>query len=255
MTEVSSSVAEVAVDDVVLGLWRALSRRDWDAVKTFLADDCLYADMPVPALSARGPENIVKRLKMGLEPLAAYENHDGLLVSDGPDAIYEHSETWTFPTGEQGVLRFVTVHKVVGGQSDCLERLLGHEQPRGLRAAEPLREPRHGGHQLGFRRHGFGLRSPFEATSNPPQPTMRNAQRWVAERMVVCSPPQQRGGLGAEALLTVAGRRGRDALRAESRRAISYSVSLVPLFRGAGAVRAVPAAPPNPAAAVAPAMA
>ncbi len=116
MTEVSSSVAEVAVDDVVLGLWRALSRRDWDAVKTFLADDCLYADMPVPALSARGPENIVKRLKMGLEPLAAYENHDGLLVSNGPDAIYEHSETWTFPTGEQGVLRFVTVHKVVGGK-------------------------------------------------------------------------------------------------------------------------------------------
>ena len=116
MTEVSSSVAGVAVDDVVLGLWRALSRRDWDAVKTFLADDCLYADMPVPALSARGPENIVKRLKMGLEPLAAYENHDGLLVSNGPDAIYEHSETWTFPTGEQGVLRFVTVHQVIGGK-------------------------------------------------------------------------------------------------------------------------------------------
>ena len=53
---------------------------------------------------------------MGLEPLAAYENHDGLLVSNGPNAIYEHSETWTFPTGEQGVLRFVTVHKVVGGK-------------------------------------------------------------------------------------------------------------------------------------------
>jgi limonene-1,2-epoxide hydrolase len=116
MTDVSSVVSGVAVDDVVLGLWQALSRRDWDAVRTFLADDCLYADMPVPALSARGPENIVKRLKIGLEPLAAYENHDGLLVSSGPDAIYEHSETWTFPTGEQGVLRFVTVHKVEGGK-------------------------------------------------------------------------------------------------------------------------------------------
>jgi limonene-1,2-epoxide hydrolase len=103
----------IAVEDAVVGLWRALSRRDWDAVKTFLADDCLYVDMPVPALSARGPEDIVKRLKMGLESLAGYENHDGLLVSHGPDAIYEHSETWTFETGEQGVLRFVTVHKVV----------------------------------------------------------------------------------------------------------------------------------------------
>lgn len=102
----------ISVDDVVLGLWQALSRRDWEAVKTFLSDDCLYVDMPVPALSARGAEDIVKRLKMGLEPLAGYENHDGVLVSNGSDVLYEHSETWTFATGEQGVLRFVTVHKV-----------------------------------------------------------------------------------------------------------------------------------------------
>lgn len=106
----------IAVDDVVLGLWQALSRRDWDAVKTYLSADCLYVDMPVPALSARGPDDIVKRLKMGLEPLAGYQNHDGVLVSDGCDVMYEHSETWTFTTGEQGVLRFVTVHKVIDGK-------------------------------------------------------------------------------------------------------------------------------------------
>jgi len=109
MTEVST----VAVEDVVLGMWRALSRRDLDAVKTFLAEDCLYVDMPIPALSARGPEDIVKKLKMTVEPLAGYENHDGLLLSNGTDVTYEHSETRTFPTGERGVLRFVTVHKVV----------------------------------------------------------------------------------------------------------------------------------------------
>lgn len=103
----------IGVDDVVLGMWQALSRRDWDAVKTFLADDCLYVDMPVPAVSARGPENIVTRLKIGLEPLAGYENHDGVLLSNGSDVMYEHSETWTFASGEHGVLRFVTVHKVV----------------------------------------------------------------------------------------------------------------------------------------------
>src|SRR6516165_11764553 len=72
-----------------------------------------YVDMPIPALSARGPEDIVKKLKMAVEPLAGYENHDGLLLSNGTDVTYEHSETWTFPTGERGVLRFVTVHKVV----------------------------------------------------------------------------------------------------------------------------------------------
>ena len=113
-----TDVSMISVEDVVLGLWQALSRRDWEAVKTFLSDDCLYVDMPVPALSARGPEDIVKRLKMGLEPLAGYENHDGVLVSNGSDVMYEHSETWTFTSGEQGVLRFVTVHKVVlqGGE-------------------------------------------------------------------------------------------------------------------------------------------
>ncbi len=114
MTAVTNSTSPVR--DAVLGLWQALSQRDWDAVKTFLSDDCLYVDMPVPSLSARGPDDIVKRLKMGLEPLVGYENHSGLLVCDGPDALYEHSETWTFATGEQGVLRFVTVHKVVDGK-------------------------------------------------------------------------------------------------------------------------------------------
>ncbi len=112
MTEIPA----LAVEDVVLGLWQALSRRDWAAVRKFLSVDCLYVDMPVPTLSARGPENIVKRLKMGLEPLADYRNHDGVLVSNGSDVLYEHSETWTFSSGEQGVLRFVTVHRVVDGK-------------------------------------------------------------------------------------------------------------------------------------------
>ncbi len=102
---------------VVLALWRALSERDWDAVKTFLADDCVYVDMPLgPALAARGPDDIVKRLKVGLEPLAGYENHDGLLISNGTDAMYEHSETWTWASGETALLPFVTVHRVENGK-------------------------------------------------------------------------------------------------------------------------------------------
>jgi limonene-1,2-epoxide hydrolase len=98
-------------------MWKSLSARDWDVVKTHLADDCIYADMPVgPALAARGPDDIVKRLKVGLEPLAGYENHDGLLVSNGADVLYEHSETWRWASGETAVLRFVTVHRVVDGK-------------------------------------------------------------------------------------------------------------------------------------------
>ncbi|HME47243.1 nuclear transport factor 2 family protein [Mycobacterium sp.] len=105
------------VEQTVRGLWQSLSRRDWDAVKTFLSDDCIYVDMPVgPTLAARGPEDIVKRLKVGLEPLADYVNHDGRLLTNGADVMYEHSETWTWKTGEECLLRFVTVHKVVDGK-------------------------------------------------------------------------------------------------------------------------------------------
>ena len=105
------------VEQTVLGLWRALSQRDWAAVKTLVSDDCIYVDMPVGAtLAARGPDDIVKRLKVGLEPLADYVNHEGLMVSNGQDVMYEHSETWTWKSGESALLRFVTVHRVAGGK-------------------------------------------------------------------------------------------------------------------------------------------
>jgi ketosteroid isomerase-like protein len=101
----------------VLGMWKALSARDWEGLKTFLSDDCLYLDMPVgPAAAAKGPEDIVKRLKIGLEPLASYENFDGMLVDNGRDAMYEHHEEWHWKTGESAVLKFVTVHRIEHGR-------------------------------------------------------------------------------------------------------------------------------------------
>src|SRR4051812_11040816 len=105
-------MSQVAVEETVLGLWKALSDRDWDSVSSFLSDDCLYVDMPMPATAARGRENIVTRLKIGLESLASYVNHDGLLLSNGVDVIYEHSETWGWHSGETVRLAFVSVHRV-----------------------------------------------------------------------------------------------------------------------------------------------
>lgn len=102
---------------VVTGLWLALSQRNWEAVKRFLDDDCIYLDMPVgPTAAARGPENIVKRLKVGLEPLQHYVHHDGLIISNDEDVMYEHSETWTWKTGETALLSFASVLKVVDGK-------------------------------------------------------------------------------------------------------------------------------------------
>ena len=36
-----------------------------------------------------------------------------LLVDNGEAPMYEHSETWTWDTGDTVLLRFVSVHKVV----------------------------------------------------------------------------------------------------------------------------------------------
>jgi limonene-1,2-epoxide hydrolase len=102
---------------VVNALWDALAARDWEAIKPLLTADAIYLDVPVgPQGAARGPDDIVKRLKIGLEPLADYTNHEGVLVADGENVLYEHSETWKWDTGEIAVLPFVTVHKVRDGK-------------------------------------------------------------------------------------------------------------------------------------------
>jgi limonene-1,2-epoxide hydrolase len=107
----------MSVEETALGMWKALSVRDWDLLKIFLSDDCIYLDMPLgPTAAARGPENIVKRLKLGLEPLASYENFPGLMVDNGTDVMYEHHEEWHWTTGESVVLRFVSVHRVENGK-------------------------------------------------------------------------------------------------------------------------------------------
>lgn len=105
------------VTAVVAGMWRALSARDWESLKTYLSEDCIYLDMPVgPAAAARGPVDIVKRLRIGLEPLASYENFPGVMVDNGADVMFEHYEQWHWATGESAVLKFVTVHRVENGR-------------------------------------------------------------------------------------------------------------------------------------------
>lgn len=105
-------------EEAVRGLWRTLSARDYDGIAGWVTDDCLYMDMPLgPSLSARGPVDIAKRLQVGWGGLADYDNHDGLLVSDDAgNVMYEHSETWTFASGEVFTLAFATVHQVRDGR-------------------------------------------------------------------------------------------------------------------------------------------
>ena len=103
--------------EAVRGLWSVLGDRDYAALADWVTDDCIYLDVPLgPAFAARGPAAIAARLKVGWGELAAYENHDGLLVADGEHVMYEHSETWTFSSGEVLQLPFVSVHRVRDGR-------------------------------------------------------------------------------------------------------------------------------------------
>jgi limonene-1,2-epoxide hydrolase len=106
-----------SAEDTVRGLWRVLDARDYDGIADWVSTDCIYFDVPLgPAFAARGPAGIAARLRVGWGELTAYENHDGLLLTNGEDVMYEHSETWTFASGEVLDLPFVSVHRVHDGR-------------------------------------------------------------------------------------------------------------------------------------------
>jgi limonene-1,2-epoxide hydrolase len=111
MSEAASNI------EIVRGLWSALSERDWRQIASFFESGSVYYDVPVgPTSAARGPESIVARLRLGLEPLASYENVERNVATSGDVVMVEHEETWQWPTGEAAVLPFVTVHRVVDGK-------------------------------------------------------------------------------------------------------------------------------------------
>ncbi|WP_205474193.1 limonene-1,2-epoxide hydrolase family protein [Nocardioides sp. SYSU D00038] len=117
MTALPADPVTRSPEEAVRGLWRTLSDRDYDGIAGWVTDDCIYLDVPVgPTLAARGPGDIAARLRVGWGELAGYENHDGLLVADGEHVIYEHSETWTFVSGEVLTLPFCSVHRVREGR-------------------------------------------------------------------------------------------------------------------------------------------
>jgi limonene-1,2-epoxide hydrolase len=109
----------VGTDDnkrVVAQLWECLYRKDFDGVAACMADDGLYQDVPAPDRGARGPANVVKRLRVGLDPVARFEHEIHRVVAEGDSVLVEHTETWHFETGEQLTNQFVTVHEVRNGK-------------------------------------------------------------------------------------------------------------------------------------------
>jgi hypothetical protein len=58
---------------VTSAFWDALYARHWERVRSFSGPESTYLDVSIgPAAAARGPENIEKRLLLGLEKLSGY---------------------------------------------------------------------------------------------------------------------------------------------------------------------------------------
>ena len=101
---------------VVASMWSCLYEKDWDGVASHIAEDGHYEDVPTPDPGATGPQNIIKRLRIGLDSVVRFEHDIHRVVAEGDTVVVEHTETWHFETGESVVNPFVTVHEVRDGK-------------------------------------------------------------------------------------------------------------------------------------------
>lgn len=102
---------------VVQRYWDALAARDWDGLKTMLTDDAHYTDVGIDATGGTGPDGVVDRLKIGLEPLEGYDHLPGTnMIAEGDLVMTEHTERWTFHTGEVIDHSFVSVTQLRDGK-------------------------------------------------------------------------------------------------------------------------------------------
>lgn len=97
------STHEARNKQVVERYWDAHFRRDWEKMATFYAADAHYTDVGLDAEGATGPDQIIARLKLGIDPLKAYWHFPKHLVAEGDIVVTEHTETWVFGSGPRDV--------------------------------------------------------------------------------------------------------------------------------------------------------
>ena len=97
-------------------MWNALSAFDWETLKSCLADDVHYEDVPTEDPGARGRENVVKRLAIAFDQLIDHQHTIHHLVCEGDVVFLDHTEVWTFKTGEKATNQFATLHEMKDGK-------------------------------------------------------------------------------------------------------------------------------------------
>jgi ketosteroid isomerase-like protein len=84
-------------------MWQALTDMDWEILKS-----CL--------LGAQGPENVVKRLAIAFDHLVDHRHTIHHLACEGDVVFLDHTEGWTFKTGEKVEHTFATMHEMKDGK-------------------------------------------------------------------------------------------------------------------------------------------
>lgn len=97
-------------------MWAGLSNMDWEQMKSCMHPDIHYQDMATDDPGAHGPENCVKRLLIAFSHLQKQEQITHHIAADGNVVFLDHTETWTFKSGEVVSHTFATMHEIKDGK-------------------------------------------------------------------------------------------------------------------------------------------
>jgi ketosteroid isomerase-like protein len=101
---------------VVTRMWDALTAMDWETLKSCLAEDVFYEDVPTDDSGARNPENVVKRLSIAFDHLSDHQHILHHMACENDVVFLDHTEEWTFKSGEKVSHQFATLHEMRDGK-------------------------------------------------------------------------------------------------------------------------------------------
>ena len=96
---------------IVARYWEALYSHDWDEIASFFTATANYVDTGLGETlgGAHGPDEIVARLYLGLDPVQEHNHVEGRMSAEDHFVGTEHAEEWVFHTGERVVHPFTSV--------------------------------------------------------------------------------------------------------------------------------------------------
>ncbi|MEH6583414.1 MAG: nuclear transport factor 2 family protein [Halioglobus sp.] len=113
MATIESNEADKAI---VRKMWQALGEMDWETLKSCMHPEIHYQDVPTDDAGSVGPDNCVKRLSIAFSHLQKQEQVTHHIASDDGVVFLDHTESWTFKSGETASHTFCTMHEMKDGK-------------------------------------------------------------------------------------------------------------------------------------------